>query len=173
MKNSDTAFLFLLLLSPLIVFAIHLIVGRLHHALQKDASPLMGVIWSIGIGFIVLAIVFSHYWPAFQNGWEAFWACVYGIIVFLGFSVSYFILFAMTEAARRIRIMQDLYELRKTTLQEIERRYGAHGMLSARLERMVALGQLTRRGGRYYSSGRLLRAIGRIIMFWSWLLKFS
>ena len=174
MNGSTLPFLILLVSSPVIIFLIHMAVGRIYFVLKPNSSPLIGVIWASGIGFAIIGfVVWRTFLPAIQDDRETFWLCVYGTIVFSGFAVSYFILFAMTEAARRIRIMCDLYRHGAVTLDDLENFYGAKGMLSARLERMVALGQLKQRETRYYASGQLLYLIGKIIRFWSRLLKFE
>ena len=173
MKNSNLLFLVLLTFSPVIIFLIHMVVGRVHLIFKANSSPLSGVIWSVGIGFLAIGfIVWQLYLSSVQGCLKILWMCIYGTIVFSGFAISYFILFAMTEAARRIKIMRDLYQHGEIMLDDLENLYGAKGMLSARLERMIALGQLKQSGIRYQASGKLFYLIGKVIMFWSWLLKF-
>src|SRR3989338_3597177 len=171
---TEVFYLFFLIFSPALVFIIHLILGRMFHFLRPRSSPLVGAIWSVFMGFFVVAFFsWRSYLNFIPNGWEKFLAGTYGVIVYCSFSICYFILFAMTESARRIRILHELYLSGAKTVDELRNEYGATHMLSVRLDRMVSLKQLKKYNNRYYTDGQMLYWIARVITFWSKLLKFS
>lgn len=104
---------------------------------------------------------------------EFSWYILFTVLVIAGLSFSYFQLFAMTETARRIRILRELFLRGSMTLKEFQSEYGPSGILSVRLERMVTLGQLGRSGVRYQLKGRLLLWVGNVMSFWSRVLGYS
>jgi hypothetical protein len=50
--------------------------------------------------------------------------------------------------------------------EELARIYGVKDMISARIDRMIALGQLEEKGGRYFLCNKSLIVVGRTINIW-------
>ena len=160
------AYLFLLAASPFLMFFIHMLTGRFYMKMNLNSSPLISAVWAIAVSFLLIGF----------TGWKImradFVAMIYGALVFAFLAGSYYILFAMTEAARRIKILQEIYHKGEISVAELNRDYGPAQLFSIRLERLVALGQLEKRDGRFYLKGRLLYCVGVFVSLWGKLLKF-
>ena len=167
-------YLVVLFCSPLFAFISHLTFARLVSLLKLKPSPLLIAALGVLLGYFVGGIiVWRTMLESMANNSDRFWAALYGTLVYGGLAFSYFQFFAMTETARRIRILYELKLCGKTTRNEIESRYGAENMLSLRLERLIAWKQLRCADDRYLLKGRALYYIARIIEAWAKLLGFS
>jgi hypothetical protein len=91
----------------------------------------------------------------------------------MGLAFCYFQVFAMTETARRLRILYELYTRKDTTLSQLDAEYGALRMLETRLARMVEIGQLGYDGQRYTLRRTLLLRVGQLMSFWAKVLGFK
>jgi hypothetical protein len=109
----------------------------------------------------------------FLNGGDLRGPAVYALIVYTSLAFCYFILFTMSETARRIHILRKLQEKGPVSVAELAAEYDASGMLSVRLDRMVALKQLDRIQGRYFLKARLLWFAGSALSLWARVLGFS
>ena len=168
-------YLLLLLCSPLIAFAIHLIVARVLRLLKFNLSPLLVAAFAVLVGYVVMAALS---WPIFlrhQSGEsEKFWAALYGLLVYGGLAFSYFQLFGMSETARRIHILYDLKSHGPMPRGEIHSRYRLSDMLSVRLGRLMEWKQLRIVGGRYVLNGRFfLYGVAKIAECWARVLGFQ
>jgi hypothetical protein len=97
----------------------------------------------------------------------------YGALVYGCLAYSYFHVFNMSETARRIRILSELYLAGPLTGREISRLYRGEGLLEARLDRLVATRLLGLRDGRYVRVSRLLYAAAWLIRGWRTILAFD
>lgn len=167
-------YLVLLALSPLFMFLLHMATGRLYMALKLEkASPLVSAIWAIGLGVVLIAVLSWRLFLGSLNGGEQIVAILYGALVLIFLSGAYYILFAMTEAARRIKILQEIYRKGQMTAEEMNRIYGSDSLFSIRIERLLALNQIEKKDDRYYLKGNGLYAVAFLVSFWSRILKFS
>ena len=97
----------------------------------------------------------------------------YGALVYGCLAYSYFHVFNMSETARRIRILSELYLAGPLTGREISRLYRGEGLLEARLDRLVATRLLDLRDGRYVRVSRLFYASAWLIRGWRTILAFD
>lgn len=97
---------------------------------------------------------------------------VYAFITFPLIGYCYFHLFNMSETARRIRILSELYAHQNLTKEEISSRYTFHEMFEIRLGRLVSLKQIKLRNGRYFLDNRGLFFAAKILAFWGGLLGY-
>jgi hypothetical protein len=72
----------------------------------------------------------------------------------------------VTETSLHANILMRLFIGNGLALEELTRIYGVADMTSARIHRMIALGQLREAGGRYYSNNKSLILVGRVINLW-------
>jgi hypothetical protein len=100
-------------------------------------------------------------------------ALVYAAVTYFAIAYSYFHLFNMSETARRIRILQELRRTGGMREEELRELYTEGDVVGVRLERMVAMGQLVRRGERFVLGGRALYFAARVVLFWRVLLGFE
>lgn len=167
------SYLILLLLSPLVAFCLHFLLIRVARFFSHEISPLPVALFAVLCGLPVVGWgSWEIYLKDLVDFQERFWGVLYALLVYGGLAFSYFQTFAMTETARRIRILRELYSRGRVTLRELESEYSGANMLAVRLERMVALNQLTQRQDRYWVKGRLLLGVGKIMEVWARLLKF-
>ncbi len=97
---------------------------------------------------------------------------IYGLFVYEALAYSYFHLFNMSETARRIRILLEIYASGKLTASGIASAYGASDMLDTRIERLLSTRQVRWQGGRLFLDGRLLYHAARVIVWWGRVLGF-
>lgn len=97
----------------------------------------------------------------------------YGALVYVCLAYSYFHVFNMSETARRIRILAELYLAGPLSGREISRLYSGEGLLEARLDRLVATRLLELRDGRYVRVARPFYAAAWVIRGWRAVLGFD
>jgi hypothetical protein len=97
----------------------------------------------------------------------------YGALVYACLAYSYFHVFNMSETARRIRILSELYLAGPLSGREISRLYSGEGLLEARLDRLVGTRLLALRGGRYVRVARPFYAAAWLIRGWRTVLGFD
>lgn len=94
-------------------------------------------------------------------------ATVYGCVAY-----SYFHLFNLSETARRIRILSELYHAGPLTAGQIGRLYDATSLLEMRFERLLATRQIEQRADRFVSTGRTLYLVACLVRAWRRVLGF-
>ncbi len=166
-------YLILLFFSPVAAFGVHFCLAWMTRPWQNQGSSLVVAAVAVLIGG--WGVLFAG-WRIYLNGLgasERFWGVAYGVLVYGGLSFSYFQLFAMTETARRIRIVRELFLRGPLPIEELRVDYGADKMLAIRFDRMVALGQLVQQGDHYVVGGKLLLVVGKIMAGWAKVLGFQ
>jgi hypothetical protein len=98
---------------------------------------------------------------------------VYGVVVYTCVAYSYFHLFNMSETARRIRILSEIYRSGSLTADQLSRLYDAAAVLGMRLDRLLATRQLVRRADRFVNAGRSFYAVACLIRAWRLVLGFE
>lgn len=82
---------------------------------------------------------------------------LFTIVVFNCAAYAYFHVFNMSETARRVRMLLQLYEIGGATAGELLATYSPTDMIAARLARLLEMRQIAcHTDGRYYLSGHLL-----------------
>lgn len=90
---------------------------------------------------------------------------LYLFILYSLTAYTYFHIFNMSETSRRVRMLTAIASRKITELSELEAIYDENEMIRVRLERLVALKQISERNGRYYSVGCLFR-ITALCFYW-------
>ena len=98
--------------------------------------------------------------------------CLYAVLVYGCLSYAYLHVYLMGETARRLHILYELKVHGCMPVDQIAARYGAGDMLSARLDRLLAMHQLEKKGGRYVLRKQFLCFASRIIVLWARVLGF-
>ncbi len=173
MAQGYFAFLILLVASPVIVFALHIAAVRVLRKFRPDAAPLPVAILTCFAGLVPTAVLLWYFHLRFLEAGELTWPIVYALVVYACLAFCYFILFTMSETARRIHILRKLCERGPVPAAELEAEYDAKDMLSVRLGRMVALRQLSFKEGRFFLSARLMWCVARLIFAWALLIGFK
>jgi hypothetical protein len=172
--SDSAAFVLLLLLvaSPLAICAIHAVLTRLFAILGRSVAPQIVALGTVLLGNIPMMwfawrVVFREFagdLAAIACG-VALVACTYNA---LGF--CYFCLLNLSETSLHVHILIELLLLGPVRPEELAMRYGVSDMMNARVERMIALGQIRSQNGLFVVNSRGLLRVGRIIHFWRKLL---
>jgi len=174
MPNSAALTLTLLLLtSPLAICLIQAAVTRFIRLLGLSISPQLLVLGIVLIGNIPMLwlawrLVFEELAGEFLAG-----ACGVTLVVLtynaLGF--CYFSLLNLSETSLHVHILMDLLLSGPTAADELTSRYSVAALINARIDRMIALGQLSGVNGFFLVESRGLLTVGRVIHVWRKLLR--
>jgi hypothetical protein len=171
-RSGYFSYLVLLALTPCFVLLLHGILVRIIRRMGSSLSPLEVAAIAVMGGYPVMAFILWQYHFKFLTLGELLWPVLFAVIVYSCLAFCYFILFTMTETARRIHILQRIREEGPMAVQELASEYNASDMLNVRLERMVALKQLKRDNGKFFIRNTLLYWAGRVLEVWAKLLGF-
>jgi hypothetical protein len=133
-------------------------------------QPYSAYFTALSIGFIATALADIAFglkvgtWHAWGN------RALPDSLAYLSLAYSYFHFFNMSETARRMRLMIELYlSPNGLTPRELMSRYSAEEVVEVRLGRLLSIGQIIERNGRFYKAGRSLGIPIRLILFLKWL----
>jgi len=174
MRDSSAAtLLLLLLLSPLAICIIQAASTRLFRRLCLSIAPQL-----LSLGIVLLGNV-PMIWLSWEFGLRIFTrdlsnlVCGAALVVLtynaLGF--CYFCLVNLSETSLHVHILMELMLSGTIAMDELLARYGVTEMIDARVDRMIALGQLRSQNGAFVVTSRSLLMVGRIIHFWRKLLR--
>lgn len=167
-------YLYSLACSPFLAFLVHMLIARVFRSLNLKMPPLVVAAIAVLVGYVLMGVwVWWNYIGPLQAPRERIFASLYGSLVYSGLSFCYFMLFNMTEAARRIRIMRELYFKNGLSLGELYEEYNVTKIVGVRLNRLIGLKQLRKEEGRYFLKGRFLYYSACVIFFWAKLIGFS
>ena len=162
----DAALLIVLLCSPGIVFLVHAVLCRI----VRTGSRQKVAVAAVGLGYVPTGALLWHAALAELSGAGLLRAAGYGMLVYSALAYCYFHFFNMSETARRIKILAVVHEAGRISQRDLESFYKTTDVVEARLERLVALGQLRYEAGRYSISGRTLVWAGYAVLCWRRLL---
>ncbi len=168
--SDRAAFLAVLAVSPVWVFLTHIVLARL---VRRTSPQLLAAAACVAGAIPVALLCLMLFMPGPRSGPEVAIQAAFGFIVYSCLAYSYFHWFNMTETARRIRILVELYAAGTLTGPEISSRYAGVQLLETRFERLVATHQLEVRSGRYVRGTRLLYALARMTRAWRSILGFD
>ena len=166
-------FLVVLTSSPFVTFLLHLLLARTFGQGDRAPSSLAVAALAVACGYPIMSLLLWQCHLKSVNTENLLAPCLFALIVYSCLSFCYFILFTMTETARRIHLLRKLQERDSIPLSDMAASYNSTDMLSVRLERMVALKQLKRVGERYYLHKRLLWCAAKAVSAWAKVLRFD
>lgn len=156
--------LVLIFLSPVFMALLHGAASRLLKLSGRRVLPQTVCIGSVLAGNVpFLTAVFY----LTMDGPGRLSAFLYSLIVYNALGYSYFHLFNMSDTARRIRILIDVYTRGGIREDEAAALYDTSRMIDLRIERLLAAGQIRETGGRYVLSGSILYTAARVLHLWS------
>jgi len=167
-------FLLLLASTPLLILILQIISVRIAVLLRLEISNQFLVILCLFIGHIPMGIAgwFVYLSQLTAASYELTWAVIYGLLVYNALAYSYFHIFNMSETARRIRILYEIYNAKQLKISDIESSYSVDDMLLNRLERLLSMRQIKLFHDRYLLDSRLLYYTARIVAWWGCVLGF-
>lgn len=169
-------FLLVVLSSPALILALHIIFSRFALAIKSRRSPqlicLSSVLFANVPFFALLCALFfyPHAAGEFPLAIISVPSFLYAFIVFNLIGYTYFHFYNMSETARRIRILYDIYSKGSLKKSDIENIYHKSDMVEIRLERLLGLGQIKKIDGAYHLDGRVLYYCAVLLAFWSGLI---
>jgi hypothetical protein len=165
--------LLLLIASPVAMYVAHIFVSRMVRYLRSNVAPQIVALCIILIGNIPVV------WFAWElalkqvcsGSIDCACAVAYVLLTYNALAFWYLQLLNVSETSLRVHILMELLVEGPIPAVALWKRYSANEMIATRIERMIALGQLTERKGRYVlTSSTVLVTIGRLIHYWRLLL---
>lgn len=162
----------LLSAAPMLVFFMQLAANGFLKALKIKISNQLVVILCCAAGHApIAAILWTVYLQKIASASELTLAALYCLIVYNALAYSYFHLFNMSETARRIRILYEIYSTGVLSASQIASSYNPSVMVKNRIERLVAMRQIKQSGNRYFLDQRLIFAVSSAVAGWGALLS--
>jgi len=160
--------------APLGLFLAHAIVSRALRISGKTSVPPQFVMLCTGIAgnvpVVYLAWVavlrdFAHSLP------EVLCGLAYVLLTYNCCCYLYFCVLNLSETSLHVNILLRLLTGGGMPPEELKSIYGVKDMIGARIDRMIALGQLLKKNERYLLGNRTLVLIGRVINLWRRILR--
>lgn len=163
--------LLLLIASPFMIFAVHVILSRINPKLSPQIVALMAMVTTyLPLGFLLWIFVFCHI-PLNSSAFIC--AVIYALMVYSCIAYSYFHVFNMSETARRIRIFYEIYKAGALPADRIISMYSSAEIVEIRLQRLLATGQLALQNGSYVMKGSFLYYVAVVVFAFRSLLGFE
>lgn len=162
----------LLAISPFLILILHALVSRYFSRYKPLVSRQVVCALCILAGNMPMVLLFWYFViSSMTNIWtETAPTIFYVIIVYNALGYSYFHMFNMSETARRIRILYELYKTGGLNTSALVKLYGVDNVLSVRVDRLISTGQIKKVDGRYILDGRLLYYSAKLLEFWGYIL---
>lgn len=166
MQSAEGIMLALLLSSPLIILATHMVLSRL---LRGSRPPQSVAVKALLLAYVPMgALLWYFSLQTMQDG--LLYAAVFCAFVYSSIAYTYFHFFNMSETARRIRILFEIHSAGSLPGVKITELYSTEGIVQMRLKRLVETNQLKLTDGMYSVDNRVLYAAAQFIAFWRRLL---
>lgn len=161
--TADLKMIAILALSPLLILLAHILLSRLNSGSSRQVTALKAMLLGfIPTAFLLCVAVFD----ASRSVNSGLWAAAYCFIVYVCLAYTYFHFFNMSETARRIKILYEIYRSGRIAPSELETMYKTAGIVGTRLKRLLAMKQLKFADGYYSPDGRLLLGVATVISMW-------
>ncbi|TAN45268.1 MAG: hypothetical protein EPN22_04550 [Nitrospirae bacterium] len=168
--NYHMPMLIILFASPAIILITHMSLSRIWNTHPRQAVAIRAaLIGGIAVSLLLSYCVFSKIPSPREMIRPAFYsAIVYGAIAYV-----YFHFFNMSETARRIRIMYEVYQAKSICCDKITDIYKTTDIISIRLRRMTDMKQLRLSQGYYSVNSRVLYCAALLVKLWRSMLGFK
>lgn len=173
--SNDAAFALLLLLlgSTLGICIVHAVLTRVLRFIGRSIAPQLVVLTAILLGNIpIVWLAFNLVFREFAGNFSDI-ACgiTYVVLTYNALGFCYFCVLNLSEGSLHVHILMDLLLSGRMQKDELDARYDVNTMINARVERMIALGQLRGQNGLFVVNNRGLLTVGRVLHIWRKLLK--
>lgn len=156
--------------TPLLILFIHIVLSRI----LRNASAQIVAIRSAVLGYLPASLILWRFvFSYFTSSYSAISASIYCFIVYTAFAYTYFHFFNMSETARRIRILYEVYKSGALPCGKIKTLYKSSDIVHLRLKRLVEMERLKYLDGYYSLNDRILYPAALFIKFWRKLLGFN
>ena len=171
--DQKLSILLVVLSSPLIILTTHILFSRIALAIKSVRPPQFICVISVLFGnapfFLLLWLLSFKGYGINADGPAVNFlsSSLYALIVYNLMGYAYFHVYNMSETARRVRILYDIYSKGSLTKADIEKIYNKGDMVAVRIERLLALGQIKKENDAYLLDGRFLYYAALLLAFWS------
>jgi hypothetical protein len=160
-------YLILLACSPLSIFILHMAATRVFMRYKFDMPNQVILIICSFVGHIPMAAaIWMVYLRYLTTPVELVWTVIYSLIVYNILAYCYFHIFNMSDTARRIRILYEIYNSKRLKESDLASLYSANNMLDSRLERFLSMKQIKFSDGRYLLNRKFLYYVAKIVAGW-------
>lgn len=168
--SNDINMLIILFASPFIVFVIHIVLARFF----RNSSRLGLALKSATLGYIPTAfLLWSFVFYGISSEFKLATVIFYCFIIYSSFAYIYFNFFTLSETARRIHILYEVYKAGSLSEKEITDMYKLSDIIGIRLKRLVEMKQLRYENGHYSIDGKILYRAASFISLWRKALGFE
>lgn len=168
--SNDIKMLIILFASPFTIFVIHIVLRRVF----TNSSPIGAAFKSAILGYIpTIFFLWSFVFYNISSNLELVTAIFYCFVVYSSLAYIYFNFFLLSETARRIRILYEIYRQDSLFEKDIMGIYNLSDIISIRLKRLVEMKQLRCANGYYSIDGKILYLAALVIAFWRNMLGFE
>jgi hypothetical protein len=166
-------YLILLTCTPLLIFILHIAATRVFMRFKFDIPNQVIVIICSFVGHIpIAAALWMVYLRYLTTPVELVWTVIYGFILYNILAYCYFHIFNMSDTARRVRILYEIYNSKQLKESDIASLYSANNMLDSRLERFLSMKQIKFSDGRYLLNRKFFYYVAKIVAWWGCILGF-
>ncbi len=160
-------YLILLTCTPLLIFILHIAATRVFMRYKFDILNQVIVIICSFVGHIPMAAaIWMVYLRYLTTPVELVWTLIYSLIVYNILAYCYFHIFNMSDTARRVRILYEIYNSKQLKESDIASLYSANNMLDSRLERFLSMKQIKFSDGRYLLNSKFFYYVAKIVTSW-------
>lgn len=160
----------MLLCVPLIILGVHVALSRILRGHAPQAVAFRAIIYGyVPAGLLFWLVVFRQ----FPVGKGMFVALFFCFAVYSSLAYTYFHFFNMSETARRIRILYEVYRAGSLPLTSIGELYKTADIIGLRLKRLVETNKLRYESGHYILNDKILYCTALFITQWRKLIGFK
>lgn len=153
------------LLSAVSLFVLH---GALQRFMTKLPRQRAGMI-ACAAGVVPLLLLVR----AMPESVATCAGAVYLVVFYACAAYTYFLIYNMSETARRVRLVREIDRRKSMSEAELRVAYKDNEVVDARLERMTAMGHLRDKGGRYVVGSFVFHSAARILDLWRGVLGYE
>lgn len=153
----------ILLVSPLIVLSTHIGMARIFCNLSNQVVAFKSVLF----GYLPTALLLWFFVFRDISSVSALMTTVlYCFVVYSSLAYTYFHFFNMSETARRIHILYEIYRHNSLPVKDFTALYKTTDIIDIRLKRLVEMNQLEYSSGFYEIKGKILYFASRLVLLW-------
>ena len=158
----------LLLCAPLGLFLAHAIASRLARACGFGSVPPQTVMLCTGMAgnLPVVYLAWELALKNIQGPVEILCGVAYVLLTYNGVCFCYFCVLNVSETSLHVNILMRILTGGPARPEHLSQLYSVEHMINARIDRMIALGQLQQKGERYVGRDRTLLLMGRVYHIW-------
>jgi hypothetical protein len=164
--NGSVALAAILISAPVGLFLLHALVSRIvRYCGYRSAAPQIVAACTAGLGNV--PVVYLAWEMALKNvaanPLEVICGLAYVLLTYNACCFGYLCFLNLSETSLHVNILMRLLVGGGMPPEELARIYGVEEMIGARIDRMVAMGQLTQQEDRYFLGNRTLVLVGRVL----------